>query len=34
MRDLVVARNARRVRRGRPPLDVDGEVERRLAELG
>jgi len=34
IRDLVVARNARRVRAGKPPLDVDAEVERRIRELG
>jgi hypothetical protein len=33
VRALVEARNARRVARGDPPLDVDSEVERRLAEL-
>ena len=34
VRDLVVARNARRVRAGKPPLDVEAEIERRLRELG
>jgi hypothetical protein len=29
----VIARNARRVRRGQEPLDVDAEVERQIAEL-
>lgn len=33
VRDLVRARNARRVARGQPPLDVEAEVERRLREL-
>jgi hypothetical protein len=30
----VVARHARRVRRGQEPLDVEAEVERQLRELG
>jgi hypothetical protein len=33
VRDLVMARNARRARRGQPPLDVDEEVKRQLREL-
>jgi hypothetical protein len=33
VRALVEARNARRAARGDPPLDVESEVERRLAEL-
>ena len=33
IRQLVEARNARRVRRGEPPLDVEAEVARRLDEL-
>lgn len=33
IRQLVVARNHRRARRGEPPLDVESEVERRVAEL-
>jgi hypothetical protein len=33
VRDLVIARNARRERRGQPPLDVEREVERQLREL-
>jgi hypothetical protein len=33
VRQLVVADNARRERRGEEPLDVDAEVERRLREL-
>lgn len=32
IRQLVVANNERRERRGEPPLDVDTEVDRRLAE--
>ncbi len=34
IRQLVVANNERRVRRGQQPLDVDAEVERRLRDLG
>ena len=33
VRELVEASNARRIRMGRDPLDVDAEVERRLDEL-
>lgn len=33
VRQLVVARNHRRVRAGKPPLDVDAEVERELARV-
>jgi hypothetical protein len=33
VRALVEARNARRVARGEPPLDVEAEVERRLSDL-
>jgi hypothetical protein len=33
LRQLVVARNARRRRRGLDPLDIDAEVARRLREL-
>jgi hypothetical protein len=33
VRQLVLARNERRVRQGREPLDVDAEVARTLAEL-
>ncbi len=33
VRALVEARNARLVARGKPPLDVDAEVERRLSQL-
>ncbi|MGK2955862.1 MAG: hypothetical protein ACSLFI_09370 [Solirubrobacterales bacterium] len=32
IRQLVIANNERRVRRGEEPLDVDSEVERRLQE--
>jgi hypothetical protein len=33
VRQLVVARNERRARKGKEPLDVDAEVERQLREL-
>jgi hypothetical protein len=33
VRQLVVARNERRVRRGQEPLDVEAEVQRTLREL-
>jgi len=33
IREHVVARNARRVRAGAEPLDVDEEIERRIREL-
>ncbi len=33
VRQLVVARNERRVRQGKEELDVDAEVERQLREL-
>jgi hypothetical protein len=33
VRQLVVARNDRRMARGEPPLDVDAEVDRQLSEL-
>ena len=33
VRDLVIARNARRARQGKEPLDVEAEVERRLRDL-
>jgi hypothetical protein len=33
VRQLVIARNERRARAGEPPLDVDTEVQRQLAEL-
>ena len=34
IRDLVVARNHRRARLGKPPLDVQTEIEREIAALG
>ena len=34
VRQLVVAGNERRLRRGEEPLDIEGEVDRRLRELG
>ena len=34
VRQLVLARNERRARQGKPPLDVEAEVERQLTELG
>ena len=34
VRQLVEASNARRLRQGRQPLDVDAEVERQLRDLG
>jgi hypothetical protein len=34
VRQLVVARNARRTRAGKPPLDVDAEVARELRRVG
>jgi hypothetical protein len=33
IRDLVIARNARRMRRGQDPLEVEPEVQRQLREL-
>jgi hypothetical protein len=33
VRHLVERRNARRVRRGQPPLDVEAEVARQLRDL-
>lgn len=33
IRALVVARNHRRVRAGKPPLDVEAEIAREIAEL-
>jgi hypothetical protein len=33
VRELIRARNARRVARGEPPLDVDAEVSKRLRDL-
>jgi len=34
VRQLVVARNERRVRRGEEPLDIESEVDRQLGEFG
>ena len=34
IRQLVVARNHRRVRAGKPPLDVEAEIEREIAAIG
>ena len=34
VRQLVIARNERRVRQGKEPLDVEAEVERQLRRLG
>ena len=34
IRDMVVARNHRRVARGREPLDVEAEIERQVRDLG
>ena len=33
LRELLEARNARRVARGEPPLDVEAELSRRLREM-
>ena len=33
VRELVIARNERRMRRGEEPLDVEAEVERQLADF-
>ena len=33
IRGLVLARNARRARRGEPPLDVEAEIDRQIAQL-
>ena len=33
IRELLEARNARRVRAGKPPLDVDAEIAREIASL-
>jgi hypothetical protein len=33
VRQLVVARNERRLRQGKEPLDVEAEIERQLADL-
>jgi hypothetical protein len=34
VRQLVQARNERRGRQGKPPLDVEAEVDRQLRDLG
>jgi hypothetical protein len=34
VRQLVLARNERRLRQGKEPLEVEAEVERQLRELG
>jgi hypothetical protein len=34
VRQLVIARNERRERQGKAPLDVEAEVERQLREFG
>ena len=34
VRQLVVARNERRLRQGKEPLDVESEVDRQLRDLG
>jgi hypothetical protein len=34
VRQLVIARNERRIARGEEPLDVDAEVERQLRDAG
>jgi hypothetical protein len=34
VRELVLARNERRMRQGKEPLDVESEVDRQLRELG
>ena len=33
VRQLVVARNERRMRRGQEPLDVETEIQRQLSDL-
>ena len=33
VRQLVVARNERRVRQGKEPLEVEAEIERQLRDL-
>jgi len=33
IRDIVLARHHRRTRQGKPPLDVESEVERQVADL-
>jgi hypothetical protein len=34
VRQLVVAKNERRARRGEAPLDIEAEVDRQLRDLG
>jgi hypothetical protein len=34
VRQLVIARNERRLARGEPPLDVEVEIDRQLADIG
>ena len=34
VRQLVVARNERRMRQGKEPLDVETEIDRQLRDLG
>jgi hypothetical protein len=34
IRGLVVARNERRARQGKAPLDVEEEIDRQVRELG
>ena len=34
VRQLVIARNERRARKGEPPLDVEEEIDRQLRDLG
>jgi hypothetical protein len=34
IRDLVLARNHRRARAGKPPLDVESEIEREIRDFG
>ena len=33
VRQLVIARNERRLRQGKEPLDVEAEIERQLRDL-
>jgi hypothetical protein len=33
IRQLVIARNERRLARGEPPLDVEAEIERQLGDF-
>ncbi len=34
IRQLVIARNHRRAKQGKPPLDVEAEIERQISALG